>query len=156
MKLNFSFKNRALVFYIKLAIGLLILLSTVVFFIMHNSVAKGHISFPDRAYITFIFGLVSSIVMLFASFSEIGFLPLISAILMGAVVGQHLFMCCYPYADLATGVPFFVDSGALLTTVSEIYTCFLIVFILLMVASIIICFIDKKSEETLKPAEEAN
>jgi hypothetical protein len=48
---------------------------------------------------------------------------------------------------LGTGVPFFVYDGTLLHTVADLFTIFLILFGILLVASLVCNFIDKKTEE---------
>ncbi len=147
MKFNFSFKNRPFAFYLKFAVGALATFLSILFFILECAIVRGHISFADNSHITFIFTLVGGISMIFAAFSEISFLPIISSICLAVGVGQHLFMSCYPYADLGTGVPFFVDDGTLLHTVADLFTIFLILFGILLVASLVCNFIDKKTEE---------
>lgn len=145
MKLNFSFKNRPLAFYLKIVVSFLTMITSLIFFILELSIVKGHISFKDNTLITFLFSMFSALVLALSAFAEISFLPVISAILLGVGVGQHLFMCMYPYADLGKGVPFFVDDGTFLHTVAGIFTTFLVLFVIELIAQILITFVDKKS-----------
>lgn len=145
--MNLSLKNRSKAFYIQLATGVIALISSILFLIIEITVVRGHISFPDNTIFTFLFVLVGGLLSLACCFTQIEFLAIISTILYGCGVGQHLFMSCYPYADLATGVAFFVDSGEFALTVSNIFTTFLVIFALLMVLSIVVCFLDKKQEQ---------
>lgn len=147
MKLNFSFKNRPFTFYLKFASGALSILLSLIFFILECVIVRGHISFADLSHITFIFTFLSGVVMLFDAFAEISFLPLVATIFLALGVGQHLFMSCYPYADLGTGVPFFVDDGSLLVVVSNLFTIFLVGFAILLVVDILINFMDQKTEK---------
>lgn len=147
MKFNFSFKNRPFAFYLKFAVGVLATFFSVLFFILERAIVRGHISFADNSPITFIFTLVGGLTMILAAFSEISFLPILSSISLGVGVGQHLVMCCYPYADLSTGVPFFVDNGTFLHTVATLFTVFLVLFAVVLVASLVCNFMDKKTEE---------
>lgn len=149
MKFNFSFKNRPFAFYLKFAVGALATFLSILFFILECAIVRGHISFADNSHITFIFTLVGGISMILAAFSEISFLPIISSICLAVGVGQHLFMSCYPYADLGTGVPFFVDDGSLLVIVSNLFTIFLVGFAILLVVDILINFMDQKTEKRI-------
>ena len=144
--MNFSLKNRTKAFYVQLATGALAIISVVIFFIIELTTVRGHISFPDNTLFTFLFMLIGGLCSLASCFTQIEVLSIIASILYGLGVGQHLFMACYPYADLGTGVPFFVDSAAFAVSVSTLFTIFLVVFALITILSIFVCFIDKKED----------
>lgn len=143
MKFNFSFKNRKFGFYLELATAALALIAAIAYLIIDFTVIKGNISFSDYTYVVVPCAIAGAILLLANAFAGIMLTDLAGAILIAVALGQHLSMSCFPWADMATGVPFFVNNGALSATVSTIYTAFVVIFAITLVASVTGAFVDK-------------
>ncbi len=150
MKFNFSLKGRTLSFYLTFASAIVAIVSSLVLFIYDQTSVVKAVSFHDYTFIAFIFLALGGVIGLVSSFIEnkyTSILTIVSSVLYACGVGQHLVDCCYPYADLGTSVPFFTNSGVFARQLSTIFTVFLVLFILVMLASITTCFLKEKKED---------
>ncbi|MCQ2772779.1 MAG: hypothetical protein MJ238_05870, partial [Bacilli bacterium] len=77
MKLNLSFKNRSLAFYLEIGAGILAILASIVYLIIDKSMIAGTISFDDSAVLTFVFLLVGGILAVAHSLTN---LPLVNVL----------------------------------------------------------------------------
>ncbi len=141
MKLNFSFKNRKLGFYIQVAASALAIIAGIAFLVIDATIVKGNISFKDYSLVTSLACIFGGIVGLAHAFTSLPFLDIVSCVLIGVALGQHLSMSCYPWADIGTGVPFFVNNGELLKTVSSIFTAYVVIIAVPLVGNVLTCFI---------------
>ncbi len=143
MKLNFSFKNRKFGFYLRIVTSILALIVAIAYLIVDLTIIKGNISFGDYTYVVVPSAIVGALLVAANAFTGIKLLDAAGAILLGVALGQHLSMSCYPWADMSTGVPFFVNNGALASAVSSIYTIFVVLFAVAMLASVVSSFTDR-------------
>ncbi|MCQ2797634.1 MAG: hypothetical protein MJ241_04145 [Bacilli bacterium] len=143
MKLNLSFKNRSIGFYLRIAVAALAIIAAIAYLIIDLTVIKGNISFQDFTSVVVPCAFVGGLLVAANAFTGIMLLDLAGTVLLAISLGQHLSMSCYPWADMATGVPFFVNNGALASTVSSIYTAFVVLFAVLMLASTVGTFMDR-------------
>ena len=143
MKLNFSFKNRKFGFYLRIVAAALALVVAIAYLIIDLTIIKGNISFGDYTYVVVPSAIVGALLLAANAFTGVWLLDLAGSVLLGVALGQHLSMSCYPWADMSTGVPFFVNNGALASAVSTIYTIFVVLFAVAMLASVASSFMDR-------------
>lgn len=149
MKFDFSLKNRTLGFYLSFAASIVAILSSLVLFLYDLTSVIKAVSFHDYTYIAFIFMILGGILGLVYCFMKnrfSSFFNIASAVLYACGLGQHLVDCCYPYSDLGTSVPFFTNSGVFAKQLSIIFTIFLVLFALVLISSLISCFLKEKEE----------
>ncbi len=149
MKFNFSLKNRTLSFYLCFVASIAAILASSVLFIYDLTSVIKSVSFHDYTYIAFIFMIVGGILGLVYCFVKNRFVSLfnvVSTVFYACGVGQHLVDCCYPYSDLGTSVPFFTNSGVFAKQLSVIFTIFLVMFALVMISTLVSCFLKEKEE----------
>lgn len=142
---HFSLKESSLKDKIIFSSSLLLLISTILFFILDFVFVGSSISFKDKAYLILIFNLLSVIASVVSTlfYRPIEFL---SPILLACGFGQLLYQSCFPWADLATSVPFFANSIDKAKTVSSFFITFLILFGILLLSLIVSCFLKDKEE----------
>lgn len=150
MKFDFSLRNRGLSFYLTFASAIVAIVSSIVLFVIDRVMVIKSVSFDDKTLFAFLFMVLGGLIGLVSCFVKGRFVPLlaiVSVLLYGCGVGQHLVDCCYPYADLGTSVPFFTNSGVFAKELSVIFTVFLVLFVFSMVASLVSCFMKEKKED---------
>ncbi|MCH4278047.1 MAG: hypothetical protein LKF89_03920 [Bacilli bacterium] len=151
MKNFFNLKNQKPHFYIQLSVGVVAIISAIIFLIIDINMISSAVSFSDKSYMSVIFMILGGVMSIVSAFLKIDFLGVIAPILFGCAVGQHLYLACFPYADVLTGVPFFVNNGTLAQSVSKIFTVFLVIFILCLLLSVVSAFFtDKKAIDEKK------
>lgn len=146
MKLNLSLKNRSLSFYLEAGAGILAILAAVVYIIIDKSMIAGTISFDDSSILTMVFLLVGGVLSVGHALTGLPFANILGAIALGAGVGQHIYMCCFPWADLATGVAFFCNSETRAILITTIYTIFLALFLVSTILSVVSTFTHKEEK----------
>lgn len=145
MKLRF--KNQKSLFYVTLGIYALIAILAIVYFITDIVIVGSNISYTDRSWLSFIFLLLGAICGAIYLLFSIDFLSPISSILVAGGVAVHLYQSTFPWADLATAVPFFTNNEDRAIMISSFYTVFLVIFVLLLLYTIVINFFSLDNGE---------
>ncbi len=142
---RFAIKNRPLGFYLQGASLALLLVLSIVYFSMDKAIMT-NISFSDYSWLIFLFNLLSVAVGFVSLFFYEPVRP-IASILQACGFGQILSMACYPWADIATNVFFFSNTQEKAIQISNYLLLFLIFFGILLLVSIVSCFMKIEKEE---------
>ena len=142
---RFTIKNRPLGFYLQGASLILLLVLSVVYFIMDKAIMT-NISFSDFSWLIFLFNLLAVLVGFISLFFYEPIRP-IASVLQACGVGQILSMACYPWADIAKNVFFFSNTQEKAIQISNYLLLFLIFFGVLLLVSIVSCFMKTTKDE---------
>ncbi len=142
---RFTIKNRPLGFYLQGASLILLLVLSVVYFIMDKAIMT-NISFTDFSWLIFLFNLLAVLVGFISLFFYEPIRP-IASVLQACGVGQILSMACYPWADIAKNVFFFSNTQEKAIQISNYLLLFLIFFGVLLLVSIVSCFMKTTKDE---------
>ena len=144
-----SFRQFSLQQKILFCSSALVLITSIIFFVLDFIFVGTTISYKDKSYLILIFNL-SSVVLAILSFFFYKPLEIFVPILLSCGFGQLLYQSCFPWADIATNVPFFANSLDKARSISSFYISFLVIFGILLVTLIVSCFLKEREQ-----AEEA-
>jgi hypothetical protein len=153
--MSISLKNRPCRFYLQTGAGVAAVISGIALWIIDASFIKSAVTFRDMSFLSSLFMIIGGLVSLAAAFTKFDFLSIVSSALFGCGLGQHLYLACFPYADVLTGVPFFVADGTNGKIIANICTVFLVIFGLCLASEVVSSFLGAKKPDLQKPGIQA-
>ena len=141
-------KNKSLSFYIRLVVGLAAIIAGVVFFLLDRAVMGSDIHFNDFSYLTMIFLIAGGVISIVDAVFGFPFIGILSCALIGCAIGSHLYIACFPLADITQPVAFFTNDVEKARTAVTLFMAFLGLFALLAIANIVSCFLPNKKKES--------
>ncbi len=142
-----SLLHKPLRFYLQGCAGILAIILGLVFFFVDRAMMGTDIHFNDFSHITMIFMIAGGLVSLIDAFFPLPFVGIVSSVLYGCGIGAHMFIACYPMADLVAPVAFFTNDINKAKAVVPVFVVFLVLFALIAIASIVANFLSAKKKE---------
>ncbi len=141
------FKGKGLRFYLEIGAGLIAIITSIIFFAMDRQLLGDNDSFQDISHFTLIFLIAGGLVAIADAFFPLPGLGIVSAVLFGCGIGNHLRLACYPLADINEEVPFFTKDVNLAHAAVRLFITFLVIFAILAIAIVISNFLSPKKKE---------
>lgn len=138
---NFTWKN-----YAWLGIGLACIVAVLIFFPIDRSLYGTDMHFNDFSQLTLIFLLSAGALAILQAFLPLPFLSIAPSILIGCGVGSHLYIACYPLADITEPVAFFTNDVDRARKMVNLFIPFLVIFALLGILTIVLNFLSTKKK----------
>jgi len=144
------FANRSKRFYIELCSGIVGIIASIIFFIVERNVAGASLQFEDTSLLTFIFVLVGGVISIVDAFIRLPLVGILPCVAYGYSIGNHIRNAAFILADVTEPVAFFTGSVDKANSLLNVYIPFLVIFVLVGIASIVACFLGEKKKELAK------
>lgn len=131
-------------FYLCLCVGLLAIVCGIIFFICDRSIMGNDIHFNDFSHMTLIFLIAAGVVTIVDALTSIPFVGVASCALMGCALGSHIYIACFPLADITQPVAFFTNDIDKARSAVTLFMIFLAIFLVITLVLIVNCFLSEK------------